>query len=153
MHPTLLKICAFAIAVTAFVFTSQAQVDTTTPTSLDPKLIEWEKAKIPKEYVIAGIKITGIQYLDTTLVLSISGLQVGNQFIHPGSDIFAKAISNLWRQKLFSGINIYVTKIEGNNIDIQINVQERPRLGNVKFIGIKKSEKEDLQAKIGSLVK
>ncbi len=31
---------------------------------------------------------------------------------------------------------------------MEINVQERPRLGNFKFIGIKKSEAEELQGKI-----
>ena len=154
MYQHLPRFSAFLIAVFAFAFTAHAQVaDTTYPTSIDPKLIEWEKAKIPKEYTIAGIAITGIRFLDTSIVLSISGLQIGNQFIHPGSDLFAKAITNLWRQKLFSAIDIYVTKIESNNIYIEINVQERPRLGNFKFIGIKKSEAEDLQAKIGSLVK
>ena len=153
MYRHLPRLSAFVFAAFAFVFTAQAQPDTTSPTSIDPKLIDWQKAKIPKEYIIAGIEITGIQFLDTAIVMSISGLQIGTQFVHPGSDVFAKAISNLWRQKLFSGVDIFVTKIEGNNVFIEINVQERPRLGNFKFIGIKKSEAEDLQSKIGSLVK
>ena len=154
MHQFLLRISAFMIVAAAFVFSVSAQViDTTKPTSVDPKLIEWKNAKIPKEYIISAIEVTGINYLDTAIVLSISGLQAGDQFIHPGGDLFAKAIANLWRQKLFSGIDIYVTKIEGNNVAIEINLQERPRLGDFKFTGIRKSEQEDLQAKIASLVK
>ena len=70
------------------------------PSSVDPKLIEWENAKIPKEYTIGSISITGIRHLDTAIVLSISGMQVGDKFMHPGTDIFSKAISNLWRQKI-----------------------------------------------------
>ena len=153
MYRNIPRLSAFVFAAFAFVFTAQAQPDTTSPTSIDPKLIEWQKAKIPKEYIIAGIDITGIQFLDTAIVLSISGLQTGTQFVHPGTDVFAKAIANLWRQKLFSGVDIFVTKIDGNNVNIEINIQERPRLGNFKFVGIKKSEAEDLQSKIGSLVK
>ena len=153
MRELLLRIGVFMVAAVAFVFTAHAQVDTTQPTSVDPKLIEWKNAKVPKEYIIAGIETSGIRYLDTTIVVSISGLQIGDQFIHPGGDIFAKAIANLWRQKLFSAIDIYVTKIDGNNVTVEINVQERPRLGNFSFTGIKKTEQEDLQAKIGSLVK
>ena len=154
MYRLLPRMSAFVFAAFAFIFTAQAQVpDTTSPTSIDPKLIEWQNARIPREYIIAEINVTGIQFLDTAIVLSISGLYPGAQFLHPGTDLFSKAISNLWRQKLFSGVEIYVTKINGNNVSIELNVQERPRLGNFKFIGIKKSEKEDLQAKIGSLVK
>lgn len=122
--------------------------DTTKPTSIDPKLLEWENAKIVKEYTIAGIEITGVRHLDSAIILSISGMQVGDKFNHPGEDIFAKAINNLWRQKLFSNIQIYVTKIEGNRVYVEINVQELPRLGNYKFIGVKKTEMEDLQSKI-----
>ena len=80
--------------------------DTTAPTSVDPKLIEWMNAKIVKEYTIGGIDITGIQYSDTSIVYSIANLQPGDKFIHPGSELFGKAINNLWRQKLFSNIRI-----------------------------------------------
>ena len=62
--------------------------------------------------MVAGIAITGIHHLDTSIVLSISGIQVGDKITIPGSDIFAKAIQNLWRQKLFSNVQIYITKVE-----------------------------------------
>lgn len=128
---------------------AHAQEDTTRPTSIDPKLLEWSTARIPKEYTISDISITGIRHLDTAIVSSISGLQVGQKFTHPGSDIFAKAITNLWRQKLFSGVEVFIAKIQDDNVSIEINVTERPRLGNFKFIGIRKSDAEDLQGKIG----
>ena len=76
------------------------KTDTTGPvTSVDPKLLEWKNAKIPKEYTIAEVNIAGIKHLDTAIVLSIAGLQPGDKFMHPGEDIFAKSIANLWRQK------------------------------------------------------
>ena len=104
-----------------------AQDDTTNPTSVDPKLIEWEKATIPREYTIADVKITGTKFLDTAIVYSIANLVPGDKFIHPGNDIFAKSIANLWRQKFFSNIRIYVTRIEGDKVWIEISLQERPR--------------------------
>jgi len=122
--------------------------DTINPTSVDPRLLEWENAKVPKEYTISHISISGIKYLDTAIVLSISGLQTGEKITHPGGNNFSKAISNLWRQKLFSGVQIYVTAIDGDNISIELSVQERARLGNFKFIGVKKSDAEDLTTKI-----
>ncbi|MBN8865032.1 MAG: outer membrane protein assembly factor BamA [Sphingobacteriales bacterium] len=140
---------ALVILLIAVVMNLQAQ-DTIPPTtSVDPALLEWETATTPREFIINDVSITGIRYLDTSIVLSISGLQAGDRFMHPGSDIFAKAINNLWRQKLFSGVQIYVTRIQGNRISVEISVEERARLGSFKFIGPKKSEAEELQGKIG----
>lgn len=127
---------------------AQEVPDTTRPTSVDPKLLEWQNARIVKEYFIADVKITGIRYLDTAIVLSIANLQPGDKFVHPGAEIFGKAINNLWRQKLFSGAQVFVTRIEDDKVWVEINVQERPRLGNYKFSGIRKSEEEDLLTKL-----
>ena len=130
-----------------------AQVpDTTKPTSVDPNILAWNTSKIPREYVISSISITGVKVLDSTIVLSISGLQVGDKFMHPGGDIFGKAINNLWRQRLFSNVQVFVTKIVEDRVSIEISVQERPKLGNFTIVGPKKSEIEDLQGKM-ALVK
>ncbi len=150
MQLILRRLCVTLAATMISVFCLHAQeTDTIThPTSVDPKLIEWEKARIPKEYVIAAVNITGIKHLDTSIIASIANLQPGDKFMHPGEDIFAKSIASLWRQKFFSNVQVFVTKIEDNKVWIEINVLERPRLGNFKFVGIKKSEEEDIQAKI-----
>ncbi len=132
--------------------TIQAQTNDTIPTSVDPKLLEWKNARVPREYTIAAVSLRGIKFLDTSIVYSIANLQPGDKFMHPGEDIFAKAIANLWRQKLFSNVQVYVTQVDENKVWIEVNVTERPRLGNFKFEGIKKSEVEDIQAKL-NLVK
>ncbi|WP_431212496.1 BamA/OMP85 family outer membrane protein [Puia sp. P3] len=126
--------------------------DTTHPTSIDPALIDLSNPKNPPhEYVIAGIKITGTKYLDETLLTSISGLTVGDKITIPGGDNFSKAIGNLWKQRLFADIAIYFTRVVGNNIYIEINVTERPRLGNFYFRGpgVKKGDGDDLTTKTG----
>lgn len=119
------------------------------PTSVDPALIDLQNARIPKQYTISSITVTGANYLDTAIITSISGLQVGGKVQIPGGDEFSKAITNLWRQRLFSNVQIFITGISGDNISIEINVQERPRLGNFSFIGIKKTEAEELESKTG----
>ncbi|MET0635568.1 MAG: POTRA domain-containing protein [Chitinophagaceae bacterium] len=144
-----LRISVFLIMLIASASQIRAQEDTTRPSSLDPKLLEWEEARIPREYTIGEISISGLRHLDTTIVLSLSGLQVGDKFNHPGSDIFARAINNLWRQKFFSTVEIFVTGIKDDRVSIEIAVQERPRLGSFKFVGIKKTDAEELQGKIG----
>ncbi len=123
--------------------------DTTNPTSVDPTLTGLESSRVPKEYTIRSIKVTGVNYLDSSIIISISGLQIGDKIQIPGGDAFSKAVTNLWNQKLFSNIQIYITEITGDNISLEINVQERPKLGNFKFLGIKKSEAEEVSEKIG----
>ena len=148
MRRFLLRFCVLLVTAVVSLTTIAAQ-DTIPPTSVDPKLLEWENARIPKEYTIADISITGIRHLDTAIVLSIASLQPGDKFMHPGEDIFARSIAGLWRQKLFSNIQIYITKVVEDRVSIEINVVERARLGNIKFAGIKKTDQEELQTKLG----
>src|SRR5436309_2694864 len=90
-------------------------VSDTTPVSVNVDLEQIFNAKTPKEYTIAGIKVTGNQSTDQNLIISISGLAVGDKVMLPGSDAFSKAIINLWRQNLISDIEIFFTKLSGRN--------------------------------------
>jgi outer membrane protein insertion porin family len=132
----------------AIIATASHSQDTTV-TSVDPDLLALQNARVPKEYTINSVKVTGLTTLDTAIVLSISGVQKGDKVMLPGGDVFSKAISNLWRQRFFSNVQIFITAVNSDRIDLEINVQERPKLGNFKFIGIKKSEAEELQGKAG----
>ena len=131
---------------------SYAQVDTSKVTSVDPSLLEIQNARVPKEYTIRAVKVSGLTTLDTAIVLSISGMNVGDKIMIPGSDVFSKAITNLWRQRFFSNVQIFITATQGDFIDLELVVQERPKLGNFSFIGPKKGERDELQTKI-NLVK
>lgn len=137
-----LLLCVFTAA------TALAQ-DTAKPTSIDPALIGVVDSKSPKEYNLAGIKITGTKYLDESLLVSISGLTVGDKIVYPGGDNFSHAIQNLWKQGLFSNVQIFFTRVDGRDLYIEIHVSERPRLSVVYFRGIKKGQEEDLTGKIG----
>ena len=72
----------------------------TLPTSIDPQLLELTNSRVPKEYIIGRIKITGTKFLDEQLLISISGLNLGDKVTIPGGDNFSKAINNLWNQNL-----------------------------------------------------
>ncbi|GAO42847.1 BamA/OMP85 family outer membrane protein [Flavihumibacter petaseus] len=125
------------------------QPDTTRPTAIDPELEALVNAKTPKEYIIAGIQVTGTKYRDQSLLLSVSGLAVGDKLVIPGGDNISKAILNLWKQNLFSDVQIFYTKIQDNNIWLEIQVAERPSLSSYTFKGVRKSEQEDLDKKTG----
>jgi outer membrane protein insertion porin family len=126
-----------------------AQTDTIPTTSVDPKLLEWQNSRYPQEFTIAEVRVTGSGNLDSSIVLSVSGLQREQKIVYPGSDVFSKAIMNLWKQKLFSDVKIYLTKIVNDRVSVEIAVTERARLGDFKFEGVKKTESDELTTKIG----
>ena len=101
----------------------------------------------PKEYVIAGLEVQGIRYLDTQVLLQISGLSIGDKIMVPG-DAITNSIKKLWNHGLFSDVKITADKISGDNIWLRINLQERPRLAEVNFNGVSKSEKDDITKKV-----
>jgi outer membrane protein insertion porin family len=82
-------------------------------------------------------------------VISVSGLAVGDEVTLPGGDIFAKAINRLWTQNMFTNINLFITKLEGRNIWVEIVATERPMLSDFTFKGVKKNEADELKDKVG----
>lgn len=101
----------------------------------------------PKEYIIGGITVTGVQYLDHNVIVMLSGLQVADRIEIPGDKI-RRAIDKLWTQGLFEDISITSTKISDDLIFLNINLKERPRLAKFSFKGVKKSEADDIREKI-----
>jgi len=144
----LFRFCVSIILITTvnFVF---AQNDTVPVSPVDPQLEQWLSSHTPKEYTIRNVTVTGATYLDSSILLSVAGLHKGQTFTYPGTDLFARAIQNLWRQKLVSDIQIYLTRVVGDQVDLEVAVREMPRLGDFKFEGAKKSEQEELIKKTG----
>ena len=101
----------------------------------------------PKEYVIAGLEVQGIRYLDTQVLLQISGLNVGDKIYVPG-DAITNSVKKLWNHGLFSDVKIVADKIVDDKIWLRILLQERPRLAEVNFSGVSKSEKDDITGKV-----
>ncbi|HCX98898.1 MAG TPA: outer membrane protein assembly factor BamA, partial [Bacteroidales bacterium] len=98
----------------------------------------------PEEYTLKEITVSGIKFLDTNVITSISGLYLGDKISIPGETI-SNAINKLWDQGLFSDIQVWATKIEGNDIYLDIFLQELPRISAIEFSGIKKGEEKDLR--------
>ncbi len=102
----------------------------------------------PKKYEIGGIEVTGIKNYEDYVLIGLSGLSVGQTISVPGDEI-TQAIKRYWRHGLFSNVSIKATKIEGNKIYLKIYLTQRPRISEINYIGIKKSEREELEAKLG----
>ena len=101
----------------------------------------------PVEYEIGGIVVDGVKYLDHSVLIALSGLQVGDVIAVPGDKI-SKAIERLWKQGLFADVKITATRIIGNKIFLEIYLVERPRLSSFSFRGIKKGEADEIREKI-----
>ena len=101
----------------------------------------------PGDYIIDGITVSGVKYLDTNALIGISSLRIGQEITIPG-DRITSAVQKLWDQGLFSDIRITVTKIEDDKVYLDIFFQERPRLSSLKINGIRKSETQDLVDKL-----
>nr|WP_211325278.1 outer membrane protein assembly factor BamA [Larkinella arboricola] len=101
----------------------------------------------PKEYEIAGLTVTGNKYLDPNSLLSLTGLKVGDKIRVPGEGINS-AIKRLMAQGLLEDVEILATKVEGDQISLNVSIKEQPRLYKVTFVGIKKSEQDALKDKV-----
>lgn len=101
----------------------------------------------PVEYTIADITVSGADNFDTEAIILFTGLKRGEVISIPGEPI-SKAIKNLWEQQLFADIKIRVAEVRGNNVYLNILLEERPRLSRFKFKGVRKSESETLRGKI-----
>ena len=94
-----------------------------------------------KTYKLDSISVSGIKTFNEQTVISYSGLNVGEKIKVPGEKISAM-INKLWALELFSDINIFVTKVNNNNISLELEIVELPTLTNVKINGLKKSKIE-----------
>ncbi len=101
----------------------------------------------PKEYTVEDIKIVGVQFLDTKVLISMSGLVVGRKITIPGDDI-TKIVEKFWSQGLFADVKVIASKIEGDKIWIEIYLKERPRLTKLVIKGISKSDADDIIEKL-----
>ncbi|WP_207491978.1 BamA/OMP85 family outer membrane protein [Aridibaculum aurantiacum] len=118
-------------------------------TSIDVDLENLFSQRVPQRYKVANIIVTGNKFFDAALLLSIANINIGDEVVIPGGDQFSRAINNLWKQNYFSDVEIYITRLEGKNIYLEIAVTERPRLSTFSFRNVRKTESEELNSKVG----
>ncbi|MGL5938710.1 MAG: BamA/OMP85 family outer membrane protein [Phocaeicola sp.] len=102
----------------------------------------------PKKYEIGGIKVQGVSNYEDYVLIGLSGLAVGQKITVPGDDI-TSAVKKYWKHGLFSDVRIEAEKIVGDKIFLIISLSQRPRISDITYQGVKKSEREDLETKLG----
>lgn len=127
--------------------TSLAQVGNQGAINLsDPNEISFLE---PKDYVIGGVTVTGAQYLDSEVLITISKLVVG-QYIQVPSEATSNVIKDLMAQNLFESVELWATRIEGETIYFDIRVKERPRLSRIELNGLSKSQTTEVNKKLNA---
>ena len=96
-----------------------------------------------RTYVVDSIKVTGLKSFNAQTVISYSGLRKGQKISVPGEQV-SEIINKLWGLELFSDINFYVIKVDGEKIDLEIEIEELPTLTEVKVNGLKKGKIETI---------
>ena len=107
-------------------------------------------AGTPRTVVVGGIAVSGVQGYEDYMLSGISGLSVGQTITVPGNDI-TDAVKRYWKHGLFSDVSISADSIVGNKIYLNIYLQTLPRVSEINYIGLKKSERDDMEAKLGLL--
>lgn len=105
-------------------------------------------AGTPRTCEIGGIAVEGVEGYEDYVLTSLSGLSVGQEIEVPGSAI-TDAVKRYWRHGLFSKVQITADSLVGSKIYLCIHLALRPRVSTINYNGLKKSEREDMEAKLG----
>ena len=105
-------------------------------------------AGTPRLCEIGGISVTGVEGYEDYVLIGLSGLTEGQSIEVPGTEI-TEAVKRYWRHGLFSEVSITADSIVDSKIYLCIHLALRPRVSEINYSGIKKSEREDLEAKLG----
>ena len=93
------------------------------------------------------VTISGIEFIQKEVLVSMSGLSVGQKITLPSDDI-TKVVQKFWSQGLFSDVKVFSSKMEKGKVWIDIYLKERPRMSKMEFTGVRKAEEDDLKEKL-----
>ena len=133
-------LCAACIILHASLFTLQAQEVIVNP--------DISYAGTPRTCTIGGIAVEGVEGYEDFVLTGLSGLSVGQEIEVPGQAI-TDAVKRYWRHGLFSKVAISADSIVGSQIYLRIHLALTPRVSDIIYTGIKKAEREDMEAKLG----
>lgn len=107
-------------------------------------------AGTPRTFEIGGINVSGVEGYEDYMLTGISGLSVGQEITVPGNEI-TDAVKRYWRHGLFSNVVISADSIVHDKIYLHVSLSLRPRVSTINYVGLKKSERDDMESKLGLL--
>ncbi|MDR2146556.1 MAG: outer membrane protein assembly factor BamA [Tannerella sp.] len=100
-----------------------------------------------RKYKIQDIDVTGADNYEDFVLIGYSGLAVGDEISVPGTEI-TDAVSNFWRNGLFSNVKILASRMVDDKVWLEIRLTPRPRISQITYNGVKKGERTDLENKL-----
>ncbi len=137
-----MRILKFIILTSALLLTSLSSMKAQVQTK--PTVVYGKSQK----YEIGGINVEGVKNYEDYVLIGLSGLTVGERVSLPGDEI-TEAIKRYWKHGLFSNVSIEADSIVDEKVYLTIHLTMRPRVSQLNINGVKKSEHDDLQEKIG----
>lgn len=135
----------FLLAAVTTMTASRLGAQTNVPVQVKPDI---SYSQDRTRYILGGLAIDGGKGFDEDLLLSISGLTVGEVYDVPGEDI-SEAVRRYMKQKLFSNVRIEADSIVGSKIYLHIYLTPQPRISSINYTGVKKSEREEIEKRLG----
>ncbi len=143
--------CTLLWSVLTFTTFGQISIGETTEIQDSTQLFTTEDIEIdyqnPQEYTIGPIHIAGGEGYDQNAIKLVSGLRAGQKIVIPGNAL-SDAIKSLWKEELFSDVQIYVDRVMAGVVYLTIDVTPRPKLAKYKFEGVKKREADKIREQI-----
>jgi len=101
----------------------------------------------PKEYTIGSVDVEGALGYDPSGIRLIAGLRQGQKIVIPSQQI-SDAVNNLWKEGLFSDVQIIANREHAGVIYLTIYVTPRPKLSRYRFVGVNKRQADKIREKI-----
>ena len=105
----------------------------------------------PTEYEIGAVEVTGATFSDATAIKSIAGLKVGERVRIPGPEI-TRAVKALMRLRLFTDVQVKLTKTVDDIAFLELAIEEQPRLSRYRYKGLKKKYHDDLNDRLDGVL-
>ena len=96
-----------------------------------------------KKYNLAEVTVKGNTSFSEQTIIAYSGLKKGTEIMIPGEEI-SDAIKKLWKSNLFSDIEMYLLKVEGDSAFLEIRLSDLPELQEIVITGVKKGKHETI---------
>ena len=107
-----------------------------------------------RELRIDSLSIEGASSpAEEQFLIQTSGLQLNQEVAIPGDLAFSEAIRSIYRLGKYKDVKIIEERINHEASHLIIRVQETPRIGSYKIVGVKKSHKSELEEQIPLLVR
>ena len=105
----------------------------------------------PQEYEIGEVVVTGATFSDATAIKSIAGLKVGETVRIPGPEV-TRAVKALMRLRLFTDVQVKLTRTLDDVAFLEIAIEEQPRLSRYRYKGLKKKYHDDLNDRLDGVL-